>query len=160
MAGQVFLECSPCCIPDFCPYFSVKSVSQMLCSAAGKGGDGVVHSVQVDGLPEHLLCLGGRLFSDIVGLSTECVVQHIIDNRITLKSSASMADIVCFCVHCWYAWYVKCLIWMYNHISCTSWEPSPLFRELVNKSVKFCEMTLGECVHCEEKTFWWQEVVL
>ena len=59
-----------------------------------------VHSVQVDGLPEHLLCLGGRLFSDIVGLSTECVVQHIIDNRITLKSSASMADIVCFCVHC------------------------------------------------------------
>ena len=49
---------------------------------------------------------------------------------------------------------------MYHHIGCTFGQPSPLFGELVDKSVKFFKVGLGKCVHCEEKSFGRQEVIL
>ena len=62
MVGQALLDFSPCCVSDFRPDLSVKCVCQILCSSASVGGDGVVHSVQVDGLPEHLLCYADMIF--------------------------------------------------------------------------------------------------
>ena len=62
MVGQALLDFSPCCVSDFRPDLGVKCVCQILCSSASVGGDGVVHSVQVDGLPEHLLCYADMIF--------------------------------------------------------------------------------------------------
>ena len=44
------------------------------------------------------------------------MIQHIIDYWITLKSCASMARVVLFCVNGCYAWNVKCLLWMKKKI--------------------------------------------
>ena len=88
---QVFLYISSCFVSYFRPDLVVEPF-------AGGGGDGVVHSVQVDGVPEHLFRRGGCLASDTLGLSVESMVQHFVDNWVTLESRACMAGVVCLCV--------------------------------------------------------------
>ena len=73
VACQVFLNVSSCFVSYFRPDLVVESF-------ASGGGDGVVHSVQVDGVPEHLFRRGGCLASDTLGLSVESMVQHFVDN--------------------------------------------------------------------------------
>ena len=80
VACQVFLNVSSCFVSYFCPDLGVKDLCQMFCPVASIGGDGVVHGVQVDGVSEHLLRHGGCLAPDILGLSVESMIQHIINH--------------------------------------------------------------------------------
>ena len=49
---------------------------------------------------------------------------------------------------------------MYYGVRRTFGQARPLFCVFIHEIVKLLQMCLCECVHCEEETFGWNEIVL